>query len=51
MTGLQRIQWVFKQAKAEGRAVFMPYHAMGYPDRTTHAGGDQDVERQWGRAV
>ena len=34
MTGLQRIQWVFKQAKAEGRAVFMPYHAMGYPDRT-----------------
>lgn len=34
MTGLQRIQSVFAKAKAEGRAVFMPYHAMGYPDRT-----------------
>lgn len=33
MTGLERIQSVFAQAKAEGRAVFMPYHAMGYPDR------------------
>jgi tryptophan synthase alpha chain len=35
MTGLQRIQSVFAAAKAEGRAVFMPYHAMGYPDRAT----------------
>jgi tryptophan synthase alpha chain len=35
MTGLQRIQSVFARAKAEGRAVFMPYHAMGYPDRRT----------------
>ena len=33
MTGLERIQAVFAKAKAEGRAVFMPYHAMGYPDR------------------
>lgn len=33
MNGLQRIQAVFREAKAEGRAVFMPYHAMGYPDR------------------
>lgn len=35
MSGLQRIQSVFAAAKAEGRAVFMPYHAMGYPDRST----------------
>lgn len=34
MTGLQRIQSVFQNAKAANRAVFMPYHAMGYPDRT-----------------
>jgi tryptophan synthase alpha chain len=33
MSGLGRIQSVFAQAKAERRAVFMPYHAMGYPDR------------------
>jgi tryptophan synthase alpha chain len=33
MTGLERIQSVFTEAKAEHRAVFMPYHAMGYPDR------------------
>lgn len=33
MTGLERIQSVFARAKAERRAVFMPYHAMGYPDR------------------
>ncbi len=33
MTGLERIQSVFAAAKAEQRAVFMPYHAMGYPDR------------------
>jgi tryptophan synthase alpha chain len=35
MTGLQRIQSVFAEARAQGRAVFMPYHAMGYPDRST----------------
>jgi tryptophan synthase alpha chain len=34
MSGLERIQTVFAQAKAEHRALFMPYHAMGYPDRT-----------------
>lgn len=33
MTGLERIQSVFEQAKAAHRGVFMPYHAMGYPDR------------------
>jgi tryptophan synthase alpha chain len=33
MSGLERIQAVFAQAKAERRAVFMPYHALGYPDR------------------
>ena len=33
MTGLQRIQSVFAKAKAGDRAVFMPYHAMGYPSR------------------
>ena len=33
MSGLERIQSVFARAKAERRAVFMPYHAMGYPDR------------------
>jgi tryptophan synthase alpha chain len=35
MSGVERIQAVFTQAKAEQRAVFMPYHAMGYPDRAT----------------
>lgn len=35
MSGLERIQAVFAQARREGRAVFMPYHAMGYPDRAT----------------
>jgi tryptophan synthase alpha chain len=35
MTGVERIQAVFAQAKCEGRATFMPYHAMGYPDRQT----------------
>lgn len=35
MNGLERIAHVFAQAKAEGRAAFMPYHAMGYPDRQT----------------
>jgi tryptophan synthase alpha chain len=33
MSGVERIAAVFEQAKREGRAVFMPYHAMGYPDR------------------
>jgi tryptophan synthase alpha chain len=33
MSGLERINAVFAQAKAQRRAVFMPYHAMGYPDR------------------
>lgn len=33
MSGVERIQAVFAGAKAEHRAVFMPYHAMGYPDR------------------
>ncbi len=33
MTGVERIQAVFARAKAEQRAAFMPYHAMGYPDR------------------
>jgi tryptophan synthase alpha chain len=33
MTGLERIEALFNRARAEQRAVFMPYHAMGYPDR------------------
>ncbi len=33
MTGVERIQTVFAQAKAANRAVFMPYHAMGFPSR------------------
>jgi tryptophan synthase alpha chain len=33
MTGVERIQAVFARARAERRAVFMPYQAMGYPDR------------------
>ena len=33
MTGLERISAVFTKAKQEKRAAFMPYHAMGYPDR------------------
>lgn len=35
MTGLDRIRAVFAQAKQERRAAFMPYHAMGYPNRAT----------------
>lgn len=34
MTGVERIQAVFKKLKSEGRAAFMPYHAMGYPSRS-----------------
>lgn len=33
MTGVERVQTVFQSAKAEGRAAFMPYHTLGYPDR------------------
>lgn len=33
MTGVERIRAVFARAKQEHRAVFMPYHAMGYPSR------------------
>lgn len=33
MSGVERIQAVFEAAKREERAAFMPYHAMGYPDR------------------
>jgi tryptophan synthase alpha chain len=35
MTGLDRIKAIFEQAKRERRAAFLPYHAMGYPDRAT----------------
>lgn len=33
MTGVERIEAAFQQTKGAGRAAFMPYHAMGYPDR------------------
>jgi len=33
MTGLDRISQAFAAARAEHRAAFMPYHAMGYPSR------------------
>ncbi|MBX3633604.1 MAG: tryptophan synthase subunit alpha, partial [Simplicispira sp.] len=33
LTGKQRIDALFEQIKAEGRAAFLPYHAMGYPSR------------------
>ncbi|MFN8495907.1 MAG: tryptophan synthase subunit alpha [Caldilineaceae bacterium] len=33
MSGVERIQAVFAKAKQAKRGVFMPYHAMGYPDR------------------
>ena len=33
MTGVERIDAVFAQTKQRGCAAFMPYHAMGYPDR------------------
>jgi tryptophan synthase alpha chain len=35
MSGIERINAVFESAKKEHRAAFMPYHAMGYPDRAT----------------
>ena len=33
MTGLERINAVFAERGADQRAAFMPYHAMGYPNR------------------
>jgi tryptophan synthase alpha chain len=33
MTGVERIEAVFTQARRENRAAFMPYHPMGYPSR------------------
>ena len=33
MTGVERISAVFEAKKQAGTAAFMPYHAMGYPDR------------------
>jgi tryptophan synthase alpha chain len=35
MSGVDRISAVFAEAKAKNRAAFMPYHAMGYPNRET----------------
>jgi len=35
MTGLERISAVFTKTKQEKCAAFMPYHAMGYPNRAT----------------
>ena len=32
-SGLQRIQAAFARRQGPGRAAFMPYHPMGYPDR------------------
>ena len=32
-TGVERIAAAFARARADGRAAFMPYHAMGYPTR------------------
>ena len=34
MTGVERIESVFAAARRDQRAVFMPYHAMGYPSRS-----------------
>jgi len=33
MTGVERIEALFARIRQEGRAAFMPYHAMGYPTR------------------
>ena len=33
LTGVERIEALFAQTHDEGRAAFMPYHAMGYPSR------------------
>jgi len=35
MSGVERIQQVFAELKAKKQAAFMPYHAMGYPNRQT----------------
>lgn len=35
MSGVERIQRVFAELKAKKQAAFMPYHAMGYPNRQT----------------
>lgn len=35
MSGLERINAVFAERKNKKQAAFMPYHAMGYPDRAT----------------
>ena len=35
MSGVERIQQVFADLKAKKQAAFMPYHAMGYPNRQT----------------
>lgn len=32
-SGVERIEQCFAKARAEGRAAFMPYYAMGYPSR------------------
>jgi tryptophan synthase alpha chain len=32
-SGVDRIEAAFTRARGEGRAAFMPYHAMGYPSR------------------
>ena len=33
MSGVERIEQVFRDVKQSGSAAFMPYHAMGYPTR------------------
>lgn len=38
MSGLERINAVFTERKQKKQAAFMPYHAMGYPDRATTLG-------------
>lgn len=34
-TGIERVNAVFTNTRGARRAAFMPYHPMGYPDRTT----------------
>ena len=33
MTGVERIDAAFAKTRGDNRAAFMPYHAMGYPNR------------------
>ena len=33
MRGVERIEQVFRKLNKTGAAAFMPYHAMGYPNR------------------